>query len=75
MVALNTSREKTGAAVMERHAVIADSGKLLWFEKLKHKQVEAAKAFVSGSDVFVQTLSGEERELCNSAQIPLAGTA
>ena len=34
-------------------AVIADSAKLLGFEKLKDKQVEAAKAFVSGSDVFV----------------------
>ena len=47
-------KEKTGAAVMERiDAVIADSAKLLGFEKLKDKQVEAAKAFVSGSDVFV----------------------
>ena len=39
---------------MERiDAVIADSAKLLGFEKLKGEQVEAAKAFVSGSNVFV----------------------
>ena len=53
---LNTSQRKdaTGVAVMERiDAVIADSAKLLGFEKLKDKQVEAAKAFVSGSNVFV----------------------
>ena len=51
MVATERVKEKTGAAVID--AVIADSAKLLGFENLKDKQVEAAKAFVSGSDVFV----------------------
>ena len=52
-------------------AVIADSAKLLGFEKLKDKQMEAVKAFVSGSDVFVSLATGYGKSVIY-AVFPLA---
>ena len=51
---------------MEVEAVVAESAHLLGFEKLKEKQVEAVKAFVGGSDVFVSlpTGYGKSHYLC-----------
>ena len=43
---------------MEVEAVAAESAHLLGFEKLKEKQVEAVKAFIGGSDVFVSLPTG-----------------
>ena len=52
-------------------AVIADSAKLLGFEKLKDKQMEAVKAFVSGLDVFVSLPTGYGKSVIY-AVFPLA---
>ena len=48
--------DQAEAGIME--AVVAHSAKLLGFETLKDKQVEAIMAFVKGSDVFVSLPTG-----------------
>ena len=39
-------------------AVVAESTRLLGFDKLKDKQIEAIKAFVTSADVFVSLPTG-----------------
>ena len=43
---------------MDVEAVIAEGAKKLGFAKLKDKQMEAVRAFVGGSDVFVSLPTG-----------------
>ena len=58
----------------EIDAVIADSARLLGFEKLKDKQVKAVKAFVSGSDVFVSLPTGYGKSVIYAVLPPVFDT-